>query len=374
MSERVKKPRPERDQTDESLRTERVNSDKVLEQRRSAIEEAADLTLERARDQADAVLDTARDRADAELDRAEPGAATPEAVTRERAREDEALQDERDAADASLEREREEHARMLAALLPLEREKTDRYLLTERLRSDDAVAHRDDFLGMVSHDLRNLLSGIVLNATLVLKKSSESEEGRRTAESMQRIQRYVARMNRLIGDLIDVVSIDAGKLAIQPALLDAGELLGEAIDAFAQVAADKGITLEAEFPAGPLPARFDHGRMLQVLANLITNALKFTARGGHVVLRGERDGSAVRLSVRDTGTGIPVKMLEAVFDRFWQVGQNDQRGLGLGLYISRCIVEAHDGKIWAESTLDEGSVFHLTIPISTDPAPVAPQS
>ncbi|HEY0133574.1 MAG TPA: ATP-binding protein, partial [Nannocystis sp.] len=343
MSKRAKKPRPERDQTDESLRTERRNSDKVLEQRRAAIEEAADETLERARDQADAVLDTARDRADAELGLAQPGAQTPAAVVRERAREDEALQEERDAADRSVEREREEHARLLAALLPLEREKTDRYLLTERARSDDAVEHRDDFLGMVSHDLRNLLSGIVLNATLVLKRASGTDEGRRTAEGMQRIQRYVARMNRLIGDLIDVVSIDAGKLAVTLEPHDASVLLGEAVDAFALVAAEKGIELSATAVAGPLPTRFDHDRMLQVLANLITNALKFTAQGGQVVIEGARVGTDVRLSVSDTGTGIPAHMLEAVFDRFWQVGKNDQRGLGLGLYISRCIVEAHGG-------------------------------
>lgn len=209
------KPRPERDQTDESLRTERHKSDQALAQRRSAIEKAADETLERAREQADAVLDTARERADAESGRAVPGT-TQEAVVQERVLEDEVLQGEREAADAALQDEREEHARLLAALLPLERQKTDRYRLTERLRSDAAVAHRDDFLGMVSHDLRNLLSGIVLNATLVLQRASETEEGRRTADGMQRIQRYVARMNRLIGDLIDVVSIDTGRLADAP--------------------------------------------------------------------------------------------------------------------------------------------------------------
>jgi len=373
MGHRGKSARQERDQTDLSLRTERSNSDKVLEQRRTIIEEAADQTIERARDQADAVLDTARDRADAELDRSEPGAATPPAVIKERAREDETLQEERDTADRSLGRERAEQARLLAALLPLERDKTDRYLLTERLRSDDAVENRDDFLGMVSHDLRNLLSGVLLNATLVMKRTSDTEEGERTIDGMRRIQRYVARMNRLIGDLIDVVSIDAGKLAVDPKLGDAATLLGEAVDAFAQVAADKGITLEAVVSADPLRGRFDHDRMLQVLANLITNALKFTPQGGRIVVEGEHVGDELTLSVRDTGTGIPASMLQAIFDRFWQVGKNDQRGLGLGLYISRCIVDAHGGKIWAESTMGSGSVFHLTISAAdeaADPDPV----
>ena len=379
------KPRPERDQTDESLRTERSNSDQVLAQQRSATEKVADETLERAREQADAVLDTARGRADAESERAVAGTPTPEAVVQERALEDEVLQGEREAADEALQDEREEHARLLAALLPLERQKTDRYLLTERLRSDAAVEHRDDFLGMVSHDLRNLLSGIVLNATLVLQKSSETEEGRRTVEGMQRIQRYVARMNRLIGDLIDVVSIDTGRLAVQPEPHDAALLLTEAADAFGQIAAERVIMLEVEAVEKPLQGRFDHGRMLQVLANLITNALKFTAKGGRIVIRGEIIADELRISVSDDGTGIPAHMLEAVFERFWQVGKNDQRGLGLGLYISRCIIDAHGGKIWAESTMGEGSVFRLTIPVAVvdqsaitdappDPAPSPPQS
>ncbi|MGZ9005562.1 MAG: histidine kinase dimerization/phospho-acceptor domain-containing protein [Burkholderiales bacterium] len=85
-----------------------------------------------------------------------------------------------------------------------------RYLLTERVRSDDALSHRDDFMGIVSHDLRNLLGAVAGNATLLLKQASDSDEGRRTAAAMERVHRYVARMNRLIGDLIDVVSIDAG--------------------------------------------------------------------------------------------------------------------------------------------------------------------
>ncbi len=102
-----------------------------------------------------------------------------------------------------------------------------------------------------------------------------------------------------------------------------------------------------------------------MLANLITNALKFTPRGGRVVVRGGRVGDDLEFSVSDTGAGIPGNMLEAVFERFWQVGKNDRRGLGLGLYISRCIVDAHHGKISVESKLGEGSVFHVEIPAAS---------
>jgi signal transduction histidine kinase len=112
----------------------------------------------------------------------------------------------------------------------------------------------------------------------------------------------------------------------------------------------------------PLAAAFDHDRMMQVLANIISNSLKFTPAGGQISVRGERAGSELRFSVTDTGPGIPDNSLEVIFERFWQVGKNDRRGLGLGLYLSRCIVEAHGGKIRAESTLGEGSAFSFTLP------------
>jgi signal transduction histidine kinase len=105
--------------------------------------------------------------------------------------------------------------------------------------------------------------------------------------------------------------------------------------------------------------------MLQVLANLITNAIKFT-RGGAIRVHGERGEGEVRLSVADTGVGIPPHLLERIFERFWQVGVNDSRGLGLGLYISRSIVEAHGGRIWAESADGAGSTFFVTLPTTPD--------
>ncbi len=360
MGQEAEKPQPERDKTDESLRVERKNSDQALAERRGDVEVAADLLLKRARQQADAVLDVARDRADQKL--GTPEVSGREAVDRERALEDEAVLAERAAADEILRRERREQAASLAALLPLEREKTDRYLWTERARSDDELAHRDDFMGIVSHDLRNLLSGIAMNAGLVAKQAASSEEGQRTVFGMKRIERYVARMNRLIGDLVDVVSLDAGKLKTQTGPSDAATLLVEAVEAFAGNAAEKGISLDAAPIEGALTGQFDRDRMLQVLSNLIANALKFTARGGSIVVHGARVGDAIHLSVQDNGMGIPEPMLESVFERFWQVGKHDRRGLGLGLYISRCIVEAHGGKIWVESAVGAGSTFHVTIP------------
>jgi signal transduction histidine kinase len=356
---------PERDNTDEGLRTERSHTDQSLELARTSVEEVADGIVLHAREKADAVLDEARDKADKASETPHPGPHDGGALAVERAAEDEVLAGERAAEDEALILEREARARILLKLLPMEREKTDQYLVTERARSDDSLAHRDDFLGAVSHDLRNLLGNVALIAHLLSMQASESDEGRRTVAEMARIERYVARMNRILGDLLDVVSIDAGKLAVHPQLSNLSELIAEAVNTFELLSSKKGISLVQESSKESLPAAFDHDRILQVLANLIANAIKFTAKGGMVTVRGERKGDQVLMSVIDTGTGIPSDKLEAVFERFWQVGEQDRRGLGLGLYISKCILAAHGGRIWVESKLGAGSAFHFTFPFVT---------
>jgi signal transduction histidine kinase len=362
-----KKPSPERARTDESLRTERENTDRVLLERQALVEDDADQVLESARKNADAVLVVARDKADQRLDESAPPAAMRAGIVEERASEDKALGDERALADEVLRRERAENARTLAGLLPLERDKTDRYLLTERARSDDALLQRDDFLGIVSHDLRNLLGGIVMSASILSQRAVDVDGGEHILTEAMRIKRYAARMNRLVGDLVDVASLDRGNLAITRTRGDARALIAEAVELFRPAASAKGVVLETDADAGELASDFDHGRMLQVLANLITNSIKFTSQGGRIYVRVARGEDELRFSVSDTGSGIPEGMLEAVFERFWQVGMNDRRGVGLGLYISRCIVEAHGGKIRAESTLGEGSTFVFTLPDPTTP-------
>jgi signal transduction histidine kinase len=355
---------PERIQTDASLRAERTNADAALAEKRSA-DEAADEVVTSARTKADDVLDHAREKADAKLGAIGSAvSALHDVVEKERALEDAVLEQERAAADARLRQERERQAALLESVLLVERSKTDRYLLTERDRSDDAIASRDDFLGMVSHDLRNHLHGIGLEAALSQRQAADSAEGQRNAGVMERIQRHAKHMARIVEDLIDVVGIDAGKLVMRPESADASVLLAEAEAAFATSAAESGITLGIERSAQRLEACFDAPRMMQVLSNFLSNAIKFTPAGGSVTLRGERDDQELRLIVSDSGPGIPAHMLAAIFERFWQVGKNDQRGLGLGLYISRCIVEGHQGAIRVESTIGKGSSFIAAIPCS----------
>ncbi len=341
------KPSPERSQTDASLRDERNNADVVMKAKQADARADADQVVQLARETADAVLDVARGKADAQL-----GQTSKRAIVAERVIEDQVLRGERAAADADLERERAESIKTLARLLPMEREKTDRFLLTERIRSDRDVSHRDDFLGIVSHDLRNLLGAIVLSAQLIADPAEPEAV---------RIQRYAARMNRLIGDLVDVASIDAGKLSVNRSMGDMAAVIEEAVDMFKSLAKTKAITIAIRIAERPLPANFDHDRMIQVLANLITNAVKFTPNGGAIVVHADHFAGGVRVSVQDTGMGIPSDKLETVFERFWQVGKNDPRGVGLGLYISRSIIEAHGGRISVESIPGAGSTFSFTL-------------
>jgi signal transduction histidine kinase len=361
MSNTIPQESPEREQTDAGLREEREKADGEIDTNRLVIQRNADAVVEHARENADAVLAAAREKADETVANGAPRSVQT-AVVENRKAEDATLRGERAAADKSVRRERDERSRILTRLLPLERDATDQYLLTERARSDDALATRDDFLGMVSHDLRDLLNGIVMSSQFLAQKLERHSDSEQLLLETTRIQRYGARMNRLIGDLVDVASIDAGKLAMQTTQGDIASLLLEAVEALQTAASARGVTLSVQDPQRSCLAEFDHDRLLQVLANLIANSIKFTPKGGRIRVNCNRVGEVLEFCVDDSGDGIPTSMLEAVFERFWQVGKNDRRGLGLGLYISRCIVEAHGGNIRAESSPGQGTRMFFTLP------------
>jgi signal transduction histidine kinase len=347
--------RAERKKTDHSLLVERAKTDRTIAETQAGIEADADEVVDIARHRADAVVTIAREQADAQSP-----ASTRDAMVEERAVQDETLRSERAIEDQRVQREREESARVLARLFPLERDRTDRHLLTERAFADDALETRDNFLGMVSHDLRNLLGGIVMSAGLLSDSAADTKE---TVVLATRIERYAARMNRLIGDLVDVSSMEAGQLAIVRAPADVAKLIVEAADTFAASASAKNISLSAAASEPELVLELDRERIFQVLANLVTNAIKFTTAGGSVRIAAERKGGEILVSVADDGSGIPAEKIDAIFERFWQVGANDRRGVGLGLYIARSLVEAHGGRIWAESELGVGTTLWFTLPV-----------
>jgi signal transduction histidine kinase len=361
----------EREDTDAKLRAERVRTDVELIKTRATAEQDADQVVELARARAEEILRGARERFDRDLqDMGAPGSVRTE-VAVERAVEDGAVAEERAVADDQLHREREERQRALSALLWMEREATDDGLVVERARADEALATRDDFLGMVSHDLRNMLGGIALTAGVIAKQAAaEGERGAPSLAQAERIQRFAARMNRVLGDLLDVVSLEAGKLHVTRRPLEAADLVKDAVEAFHAAFAAKGVTLEADIREGSVRADLDHDRILQVLANLLGNALKFTEPGGRVTLVMARDGQDLQFSVIDTGEGIPAGQAVVIFERFRQLDPTHRQGLGLGLYISKCIVEAHGGTIEAESPAGGGTALHVRLPAAQPAGPV----
>jgi signal transduction histidine kinase len=244
----------------------------------------------------------------------------------------------------------------------LERERAD--LLhreqTARATAEAAVQARDEVLRVVSHDLGNYLSAASVNAAVLLRLLPEGEQ-EHLRQRVAGIRDALVQTQRLRQDLLDVASIEAGRLAVEPEPHDPAVLLAEALELFAPVAAEHEI--ELALPAEPLRAVLaDRTRVLQVLGNLIGNAAKFTRAGGRIKLRAHPEDGFVRISVADSGAGIPPENLPHVFDRFWKVREGNRHGAGLGLAIARGIVEAHGGDIRVESTLGEGTTFSFTLP------------
>jgi signal transduction histidine kinase len=218
---------------------------------------------------------------------------------------------------------------------------------------------REEILRIVAHDLRNPLNTIHM-ATELLIDTSGTDTARRS--QLRIIARAGERMNHLIQDLLSVTTIEAGRLSIAPRKSSVAELLYEAREMLEPIAKEKSITLAVR-PDADLPAvRADPARVLQVLSNLVGNAVKFTPSGGTVTLAATRADDKVQFSVIDTGPGVPAAQIPRLFGKFWQAKRGDGRGVGLGLAIAKGIVEAHGGSIKVESAEGRGSVFSFVLP------------
>jgi signal transduction histidine kinase len=228
-------------------------------------------------------------------------------------------------------------------------------LYTERTR---AVAARDTILAVVSHDLRNPLNAIHLKAQLM----SNSPDNQRRSEGAF-FGRRAGEMNRLIQDLLDISSIEAGQLRLEKSRQAVLRMLKEGLAVWEPQSAQKSLGIDCECPdADELALDCDPNRILQVLNNLIGNAIKFTEPRGSIHVRVEPRGGEVCFSVTDSGPGIPEADLPHIFDRFTRASKSGRRGTGLGLSIAKGIVEAHGGRIWAESKVGVGSRFYFTLP------------
>jgi signal transduction histidine kinase/DNA-binding NarL/FixJ family response regulator len=237
-------------------------------------------------------------------------------------------------------------------------------LESARLLADTraAVEARQRVLAIVAHDLRGPLTAIRLDAEVLGDRLPEAEGG--SARTARRIARAAGRMDGLIEDLLEVARVEGGAYALEPADVDLNALLREAGEMLRPLAAAHALALSITEAAGEPLVRADGKRLLQAVTNLVGNAVKFTPAGGAVSLAARVDGTEARISVCDTGPGIPPEELPHVFGAFWQARHADRRGLGLGLSIARGIAEAHGGRIWVESAPGQGAAFHVTLPLS----------
>jgi CheY-like chemotaxis protein len=248
----------------------------------------------------------------------------------------------------------------------LARERTEREraaaeiaaLRAENQALDDAVKARDAVLSVVAHDLRNPLNVISLAANAVLQRLP-SPSARRPIE---RIVRSAHRAQRMVSDLLSIGALEKGQFALDLKPIETSHLLLLALESQQGVAAEASIITGTDVSPN-LPALLgDEERLLEVLDNLIGNAVKFTAAGGTITVGAGARNADVLVWVKDTGSGIDAEQLPHIFDRFWQAKKRERRGIGLGLSICKAIVEAHGGQIWAESTPGAGTTLFFTVP------------
>jgi PAS domain S-box-containing protein len=245
-------------------------------------------------------------------------------------------------------------AEELAHLAALALENAQLYRTARR-----ATRTRDEVLGIVAHDLRSPLSAISMSAQLVEQHLQKGRTGQSTQQMTALIQRMAQRMSRLVEDLLDISRLEAGQLSVT--LLDwpPGRLLSEAIEQVRPTAT--GLSLHTEVADGLPEVRADRHRVIQVLANLLGNAVKFTQEGGHITAGVRAEDGLLRFWVTDTGPGIPLEHQPHLFNRFWQARRDDHRGAGLGLAICKHLVEAHGGRIGVDSAPGRGSTFWFSL-------------
>ncbi|HEX6909399.1 MAG TPA: ATP-binding protein, partial [Longimicrobium sp.] len=235
--------------------------------------------------------------------------------------------------------------------------------LVQRLRH--AVQVRDQVLAYVAHDLRSPLGGIGLLAEMLIRAPGTEEERRRSLDDILEAARQI---DRLIQDLLDASRLEAGRLRLHPAPEAVGPVVREAVRGLGPAAAQAGVELRQDVPEHVPSVLADRDRLLQVLSNLLGNAVKFTPPGGTITLGARPSGGEMVFSVADTGRGIEPADLPRLFDRFWQAERTREGGAGLGLAIVRGLVEAHGGRIWVHSQPGRGSTFSFTLPLAGAPA------
>lgn len=228
-----------------------------------------------------------------------------------------------------------------------------------RAEAERARGLRDDMMAIVAHDLRNPVHTIMLSAGAMEDFDLSPEEKR---QQLALIRRSAGGMDRLIRDLLDVTQIEAGRLTIQATPLAIDAVVREAVALCEKQAESVGLAISCSVSPDLPRVLADRARLLQVVGNLMGNAIKFTDRGGRITIGAVRENDFVQVSVEDTGRGMSADELPLVFEAYWQADPKSRKGVGLGLAIVRGIVTAHGGTITVQSSPGVGSKFQFTLP------------
>jgi signal transduction histidine kinase len=380
----------ERQNTDDSLNAERDKTNESLNDVRTKAENKTDSVVNKERLLADRLTTSSRSAADTGRGRKRKslgldGKAIRDAeqLHNERRSQDQVTEQERTRTDAALGKERATKDALVNQFLEQEREKTDENLSVERTRTDSEVQEhsillsaeiaehlktktsltsRDEFLAIVSHDLKNPIGAASSCAEMLLEDAAYKGLDPEVRTWIQFIKRNNDTALRLINDLLEMEQVAEGKLQLKVGRHDIGRIIRESIESHAQLASSKSILLRLMPSDISGEVICDRDRITQVLSNLVGNAIKFTPEGGSITINANFSESELRVCVRDTGPGIPDNMKDKVFERFVQLASNDRRGLGLGLHISKMLIEAHLGRIWVQSKAGEGSTFFFALP------------
>ena len=243
--------------------------------------------------------------------------------------------------------------------------------LTTRLLAESALAlkARDEVLGLVSHDLRNPVNAVKMLAGAILRVGADEESSalppvvREHAEVMLQAARQ---MDALIQDLLDVTRLEAGKMRLNLQPIDVADAVRTALETLTPESRERGISLRTETAPGVPKTFADRDRIVQVMSNLVGNAMKYSPAGGAVRVTIGVEGDIVMISVIDGGMGIAAEELPYVFDRFWQSKRTNRSGAGLGLAISRGIVQAHGGEMSISSTHGTGTLVRFSLPVARE--------
>jgi PAS domain S-box-containing protein len=234
-----------------------------------------------------------------------------------------------------------------------------------RAQAEHATKARDEVLAVLAHDVRTPMQAIVAAASLLALTADDVKRQRQLAV----IQRATASIESLVTELLDMARMESGAFEVRRESVDIVSLIREVVELFAPQAQSCDVSFRVEIDEGLPPVLGDGARLTQVLSNLLGNALKFSAAGGSVVVRALMGEGGVQISVKDSGAGISAEDLPHVFDRFWRA-TGAKPGAGLGLAICKGVIEAHGGRIWANSKLSRGTTFYVQIPRhSESPAP-----